>query len=132
MFGQDFLVDARLVVEPLLVRGGEQAAKVAVPDTRLRQQDQMEIAAALKVVAARRLGSIGALARREVGLASDNGFDPVLPGLEEEFDRAIDLLATGLLVVDDLTSVVTPLPDTLAAFEELRAGRIMKALIAPN
>ena len=50
----------------------------------------------------------------------------------EEFDRAIDLLATGLLVVDDLTSVVTPLPDTLAAFEKLRAGRIMKALIAPN
>jgi threonine dehydrogenase-like Zn-dependent dehydrogenase len=50
----------------------------------------------------------------------------------DEFDRAIDLLATGLLVVDDLTSVVTPLPDTLAAFEELRAGRIMKALIAPN
>ena len=50
----------------------------------------------------------------------------------DEFDRAIDLLATGLLVVDDLTSVVTPLPDTLAAFAELRAGRIMKALIAPN
>jgi threonine dehydrogenase-like Zn-dependent dehydrogenase len=50
----------------------------------------------------------------------------------DEFDRAIDLLATGLLVVGDLTSVVAPLPDTLAAFEELRAGRIMKALIAPN
>lgn len=50
----------------------------------------------------------------------------------DEFDRAIDLLATGLLVVDDLTSIVTPLPDTLASFEELRAGRIMKALIAPN
>jgi threonine dehydrogenase-like Zn-dependent dehydrogenase len=50
----------------------------------------------------------------------------------DEFDRAIDLLATGLLVVDDLTSIVTPLPGTLAAFEELRAGRIMKALIAPN
>lgn len=50
----------------------------------------------------------------------------------DEFDRAIDLLATGLLAVDDLTSVVTPLPDTLGAFDELRAGRIMKALIAPN
>jgi threonine dehydrogenase-like Zn-dependent dehydrogenase len=50
----------------------------------------------------------------------------------DEFDRAIDLLATGLLVVDDLTSIVTPLPDALAAFDDLQAGRIMKALIAPN
>jgi 2-desacetyl-2-hydroxyethyl bacteriochlorophyllide A dehydrogenase len=49
-----------------------------------------------------------------------------------EFDRAIGLLASGLLKVDDLTSVVTPLTDALAAFDELRAGRIMKALIAPN
>jgi 2-desacetyl-2-hydroxyethyl bacteriochlorophyllide A dehydrogenase len=50
----------------------------------------------------------------------------------DEFDRAIDLLATGLLAVDDLTSVVTPLQGTLAAFDALRDGRIMKALIAPN
>ena len=50
----------------------------------------------------------------------------------DEFDSAIDLLATGFLLVDDLTTVVTPLPDTLTAFDELRAGRIMKALIAPN
>ena len=50
----------------------------------------------------------------------------------DEFDHAIDLLATGLLVVNDLTSVVAPLPDTLAAFDDLQAGRIMKALIAPN
>ena len=50
----------------------------------------------------------------------------------DEFDRAIDLLATGQLVVADLTSVITPLPDTLAAFDALQAGRIMKALIAPS
>ena len=50
----------------------------------------------------------------------------------DEFDRAIDLLATGLLAVDDLTSVATPLPDSLAALDDLRAGRIMKALIAPD
>jgi threonine dehydrogenase-like Zn-dependent dehydrogenase len=50
----------------------------------------------------------------------------------DEFDRAIQLFATGQLVVDDLTSVITPLPDTLDAFDELRAGRIMKALIAPG
>jgi threonine dehydrogenase-like Zn-dependent dehydrogenase len=50
----------------------------------------------------------------------------------DEFDRAIDLLATGHLLVADLTSVVTPLPETLDAFDALRAGRIMKALIAPG
>ena len=50
----------------------------------------------------------------------------------DEFDRAVQLLATGQLVVDDLTSVITPVPDTLDAFDELRAGRIMKALIAPG
>jgi threonine dehydrogenase-like Zn-dependent dehydrogenase len=50
----------------------------------------------------------------------------------DEFDRAIDLLATGQLVVADLTSVITPLHDTLSAFDALRAGRIMKALIAPT
>jgi threonine dehydrogenase-like Zn-dependent dehydrogenase len=50
----------------------------------------------------------------------------------DEFDRAIDLLATGQLDVADLTSVVTPLADTLTAFDDLRAGRIMKALIEPG
>jgi threonine dehydrogenase-like Zn-dependent dehydrogenase len=50
----------------------------------------------------------------------------------DEFDRAIDLLATGQLAVADLTSVVTPLGDTLTAFDALRTGRIMKALIAPS
>jgi threonine dehydrogenase-like Zn-dependent dehydrogenase len=50
----------------------------------------------------------------------------------DEFDRAIDLLASGQLAVADLTSVIAPLPDTLTAFDALRAGRIMKALIAPS
>jgi 2-desacetyl-2-hydroxyethyl bacteriochlorophyllide A dehydrogenase len=78
-----------------------------------------------------------------VGSGSGTGLDAATILLKEvvvrgsytytdEFDRAIELLATGLLVVDDLTSVVTALPDTLGAFDELRAGRIMKALIAPN
>ena len=50
----------------------------------------------------------------------------------DEFDHAIDLLATGQLVVADLTSVITPLADALSAFDALRSGRIMKALIAPS
>jgi hypothetical protein len=40
--------------------------------------------------------------------------------------------ATGQLAVDDETSVITPLPDALTAFEALQAGHIMKALIAPS
>ena len=48
MFGQNLLVDARLVVEPFLIGGGEQAAEVAIAVAILREQDQMEIAAASK------------------------------------------------------------------------------------
>jgi 2-desacetyl-2-hydroxyethyl bacteriochlorophyllide A dehydrogenase len=50
----------------------------------------------------------------------------------DEFDRTIDLLATQQVTVADLTTEITPLPDALAAFEALRAGEIMKALIAPG
>jgi threonine dehydrogenase-like Zn-dependent dehydrogenase len=50
----------------------------------------------------------------------------------DEFDRAIDLLATGQIAVADLTTVISPLSDALTAFDALRAGQIMKALIAPG
>lgn len=50
----------------------------------------------------------------------------------DEFDRAIQLLAAQQLTVSDLTTVISPLTDALAAFDALHAGRIMKALIAPG
>ena len=50
----------------------------------------------------------------------------------DEFDRAIDLLATQQITVADLTKVISPLSDALTAFDALRAGAIMKALIAPG
>jgi 2-desacetyl-2-hydroxyethyl bacteriochlorophyllide A dehydrogenase len=50
----------------------------------------------------------------------------------DEFDRAIELLATQQITVADLTTVISPLPDALAAFDALRAGEIMKALIGPG
>jgi threonine dehydrogenase-like Zn-dependent dehydrogenase len=50
----------------------------------------------------------------------------------DEFDRAIELLATQQITVADLTTVVSPLPDALTAFDALRAGEIMKALTAPG
>ncbi|MGA9675329.1 MAG: alcohol dehydrogenase catalytic domain-containing protein [Mycobacterium sp.] len=78
-----------------------------------------------------------------VGAGRGAGLDPATILLKEitvrgsytyntEFERAIDLLAAGQLQVADLTSVVTPLPDALGAFDALRDGRIMKALIAPT
>jgi threonine dehydrogenase-like Zn-dependent dehydrogenase len=78
-----------------------------------------------------------------VGAGPDPGLDSATILLKEitvrgsyiytdEFDRAIDLLATQQIAVADLTTVISPLPDALAAFDALRAGRIMKALIAPG
>jgi threonine dehydrogenase-like Zn-dependent dehydrogenase len=78
-----------------------------------------------------------------VGAGPDPGLDSATILLKEitvrgsyiytdEFDRAIDLLATHQIAVADLTTVISPLPDALTAFDALRAGQIMKALIAPN
>jgi threonine dehydrogenase-like Zn-dependent dehydrogenase len=50
----------------------------------------------------------------------------------DEFDRAIHLLASRQVAVADLTTVISPLTDALTAFDALRTGRIMKALIAPG
>jgi threonine dehydrogenase-like Zn-dependent dehydrogenase len=78
-----------------------------------------------------------------VGAGPDPGVDSATILLKEitvrgsyiytdEFDRAIDLLATRHITVADLTTVISPLADALTAFDALRAGRIMKALIAPG
>jgi threonine dehydrogenase-like Zn-dependent dehydrogenase len=78
-----------------------------------------------------------------VGAGPDPGLDSATILLKEitvrgsyiytdEFERAIDLLATQQVDVADLTTVITPLADALTAFDALRAGRIMKALIAPG
>lgn len=78
-----------------------------------------------------------------VGAGPDPGLDSATILLKEitvrgsyiytdEFDRAIDLLATQQIAVADLTTVVSPLADALTAFDALRAGQIMKALIAPG
>jgi threonine dehydrogenase-like Zn-dependent dehydrogenase len=78
-----------------------------------------------------------------VGAGPESGFDSATILLKEiqvrgsyiytdEFDRAIGLLATRQVTVADLTTVINPLPDALTAFDALRAGEIMKALIAPG
>ena len=93
--GQNFLVDARLVVEPFLVGGAQQTAQVAIAGTRGGEQDQMEVAAAVEVIALGHLRAIGALAGRDVGLASDDRFDPVLGGFAEKLDRAKHVAMVG-------------------------------------
>jgi threonine dehydrogenase-like Zn-dependent dehydrogenase len=78
-----------------------------------------------------------------VGAGTGPGLEPTALLLKEltvrgsftytdEFDRAIDMLASGAVEVADLTTAVVPLRDALAAFESLRAARTMKVLIAPN
>jgi threonine dehydrogenase-like Zn-dependent dehydrogenase len=78
-----------------------------------------------------------------VGAGPDPGLDSATILLKEitvrgsyiytdEFDRAIDLLAARQIAVADLTTVISPLSDALTAFDALRAGRVMKALIAPG
>ena len=78
-----------------------------------------------------------------VGAGPDPGLDSATILLKEitvrgsyiytdEFDRAIELLAAREIAVADLTTVVSPLTDALTAFDALRAGRVMKALISPG
>jgi len=77
-----------------------------------------------------------------VGAGPDPGLDSATILLKEitvrgsyiytdEFDRAIELLAAREIAVADLTTVISPLTDALTAFDALRAGRVMKALISP-
>ncbi len=97
--------------------------------------------AAATTSALKMLGPAGTLV--VVGAGPGSGLDSATILLKEiavrgsftytdEFDLAINLLATGQLVVADLTSVITPLNDALRAFDALRSGRIMKVLIAPS
>jgi hypothetical protein len=55
----------------------------------------MKVAAAVEVVAARNLRAIGALARREVRLASNDRLDPGRPGLLIKLDRAEHVAMIG-------------------------------------
>ena len=50
----------------------------------------------------------------------------------DEFDRAIELVATQQIAVADLTTIISPLPDALTVFDALHADEIMKALIGPG
>src|SRR3984893_4754537 len=55
----------------------------------------MKVAAAVEVVALWNLRAIGAFARRDVGLTSDDRLDAVLDGFAEELDRAEHVAMVG-------------------------------------
>jgi threonine dehydrogenase-like Zn-dependent dehydrogenase len=78
-----------------------------------------------------------------VGSGHGSGLDPATILLKEitvrgsftytsEFDDAIELLASGQIEVEDLTTDVVSLGAALSAFESLRAARTMKVLIDPR
>jgi threonine dehydrogenase-like Zn-dependent dehydrogenase len=78
-----------------------------------------------------------------VGAGPGSGLDPLTILMKEitirgsftyinEFDEAIELLATGQITIADLTTAVMPLDQTLTAMESLRAAKTMKVLIDPH
>ena len=91
VFFQQFLVDARLVVEAFQEGGGDQLAQVAVALVVLDQHQQVEI---IELVLAA-VGLVETRTRGQVQLGADDGLDLVLPGLFVEVDRAQDGAVVG-------------------------------------
>ena len=46
-----------------------------------------------------------------------------------DFERAVELIADGIIPSELLTTAIVPLAETRAAFDELEAGRAMKVLV---
>jgi hypothetical protein len=83
MLGQELLVDAGPVVEPLEVRGRHETQQVPVPDLVLREQREVVV---LLLALARRPVESGA--GGHVGLDPDDRLDPGRPGRRIEAQRA--------------------------------------------
>ena len=94
-FAQQRLVDARLVVEALRVAEGHQAAEVAVPFLVGRQQDEMEIAGGLEVVAPDDPLLVPPIAWRDVHLAADDRLHPMRDARLVELDGAEHVAVVG-------------------------------------
>jgi len=57
------------------------------------------------------------------------GFDGARVYERTDFERAIELLDTGVIPADALISTIRPISQTADAFADLEAGRAMKVLI---
>ena len=89
MRGQEVVVDARVVVEALQLRGAGDPQQVLVAGLVLGQQQQVERALVQLRVAVRHA------ARRQVGLDADDGLDALLDGLGVELDDAMHRAVVG-------------------------------------
>ena len=91
MFGQDGLVDSRLVVETVEVGGRGQVQQVAEPVGVAGQQDQM-----VSLILDARDGFLDrAVARRDVGLVADDWLDAFGLAGTVEIDRAEQVTVVG-------------------------------------
>lgn len=62
---------------------------------------------------------------RELAILGSRGF---VPG---DISEAIDLYASGRIVVDHLVRSVRPLEDANAALDDLRSGRVLRSVLTP-
>ena len=86
VFGQQLLVDARLVIIPRQMPLGRELHQVLVADLVLGQQHQVMI----HVPAAVAAFLLKPASRRHIHLAADHRFDPLLPRRPVEIDRPVE------------------------------------------
>ncbi len=84
VFGEEFLVDARLVVEAVDVRGGDEFEQIVVAGVILRQQGEM-----IGLGTSRSGLFLDHRSGRHVNLATDDGLDAVFFRRLDEFNDAI-------------------------------------------
>ena len=89
MRGEQFLVDPRLVIHPVEMRGRDQLDEIAIAGLVLRQQGEMIRRVALGI------RSVLDRARRHVGLAADDRLDPGGRRRLVKFDRAVQVAVVG-------------------------------------
>ncbi len=89
MRGEQFLVDPRLVMQPVEMRGGNQLDEIAITGLVLRQQGEMigRVALIIRPI----LDRTG----RHVGLAADDRLDARLRRRLIKFDRAVQIAVIG-------------------------------------
>lgn len=90
MFGEQFLVDARFVVESLQMTGGDKLDQVAVSHIVLGDEQEVKrgIAGAGRFFFEARAG-------RDVRLATEDGFQSVFLGCLVKLDRAMHVSVVG-------------------------------------
>ena len=87
---EDFLVDARLVVEAVDVSRGGELQEVLIPDAVLGQEEQV-----VPAVLGAGVAAVATVAGSHVGLEADDGLHPGFDALVVELDRAEEGAVVG-------------------------------------